>query len=340
MKLLNLGNIDTYILLGGGGLMVRVIAELQKRKKKIIIFSGKRHLDEIIDNFTLRDFLVKQKGIVWHESADINIDARINQYLAKSALAITFGPSWDLEPDFINKFKGRLFNLNPIRLPEFRGGAHFSWQIMMSDKQGASVIEQWGKIISTGKIITKKLFNFGTRAKIPRDFIDISNKHSLLLFKEFFDRIERQRDFQLIAQDENKSIYFPRLYTPAHGYIDWSWEGKDVYLFICAFDEPYKGASTFIDNQKVFLKGCVYRKSKKNIHPFQSGLIFRLGRRKLFVAAQHGILEISRVDDERDKNIIDDLRLGDRFYTPRSCLDEALSFSAIYDSKGIKSTSK
>ena len=71
-------------------------------------------------------------------------------------------------------------------------------------------------------------------------------------------------------QLEYLSIYWPRLSTEHHGYVDWSWSLKDIERFICAFDEPYPGASTYIGSRKVHLKEGYADFNDGLFHPFQS----------------------------------------------------------------------
>ena len=56
-------------------------------------------------------------------------------------------------------------------------------------------------------------------------------------------------------------------------------------LFINAFDDPYKGASTFINKKRVYFKKCSLEKLENtNFHSFQAGIIIRKHKDIVYVA--------------------------------------------------------
>jgi methionyl-tRNA formyltransferase len=172
--------------------------------------------------------------------------------------------------------------------------------------------------------------------RYPIDYYEYSISEYQKLLSRFFDLVQEGKDFDVTVQQEYFSSYWPRLNTDIHGYIDWSWELTDIERFICAFDDFYNGASTFLNGQKVRLKKCytLYRDGK--FHPFQRGLIYRVADGKVFVAAGEGTLLVNSILDENGVSIINELRVGDRLYTPTKSLEEAMEFRAVYTPTGIK----
>ena len=67
-------------------------------------------------------------------------------------------------------------------------------------------------------------------------------------------------------------MYWPRLNTDAHGYINWSNDVEDIEKFICAFDDPYKGAITYFNDNKIRVKKVFLMKTDGIFHPFQNGI--------------------------------------------------------------------
>jgi len=130
-------------------------------------------------------------------------------------------------------------------------------------------------------------------------------------------------------------MYFPRLNTLKQGLINWNWDTNDIESFICAFDEPYAGASTFIDGKKVHLKECYSEFNDGPFHPFQAGLIYKIYSDAIFIATRSGTIIVRGVSDENGKNIIGKLRTGQRFFTPLKYLEDAMTFSAEYSAEGI-----
>jgi AICAR transformylase/IMP cyclohydrolase PurH len=112
----------------------------------------------------------------------------------------------------------------------------------------------------------------------------------------------------------------------------------ELERFVCAFDEPYEGASSFLGERRVHLKGCVMGCDEGEFHPFQSGLVFRIHAGKIYIAAPGGYLLVSQVTDADGTTIIDTIELGMRFTTPVKHLEAAAGTRAVYTATGIKST--
>jgi methionyl-tRNA formyltransferase len=129
------------------------------------------------------------------------------------------------------------------------------------------------------------------------------------------------------------STYWPRLSTDKHGFIDWGWSLSDVESFICAFDDPYAGAATFINSKKVRLKKCFADYNDGHFHPFQKGIVYRKSSDALFVAFEDGALVIRSIMDEKKMNVMNEISVGDRFFTPYKFLESAMQFRAIYSAK-------
>jgi methionyl-tRNA formyltransferase len=162
----------------------------------------------------------------------------------------------------------------------------------------------------------------------------MAQKEGLKLFNEFIDQVQQGRQFTLNKLDQRHSTYFPRLYTQKHGFINWSWNGREINDFIYAFDDPYEGASTFLNNQPVHLKSSTITLAEGKFHPFFSGLVYRISNKSVYIAVKDGTIIIQKVILGK-KNIINQIRVGQRFYTPIKYLEEAMTFEAKYDSRGL-----
>ena len=140
----------------------------------------------------------------------------------------------------------------------------------------------------------------------------------------------------LSSQQEWFSLYWPRLCTDVHGYVDWAWTLKQVEQFIAAFDAPYKGVVTFLNQEKVRLKKGYSIVSDGTFHPFQVGIIYKIRGDCVFVAMEQGSLVIQDIRDEDGDDIISNLKVGDRFFTPSRYLEKAKESRAVYTSQGLR----
>ena len=158
--------------------------------------------------------------------------------------------------------------------------------------------------IDEGDIVYQRNFIFPHSLKKPIDYFlfQIEKKKKFLI--EFIDKLKENNDFPTIGQPEYLSSYYPRLNTEKNGWIDWSLKNIDLFNFICAFDDPYLGASTMYQKNIVRIKSVTWTRSEHNFHPYQHGLIYRKIDEYILVAINGGSLIIEKVINNKNKNIL------------------------------------
>jgi methionyl-tRNA formyltransferase len=336
-------NIEHVLLFGGS----RVLAEfahqtIQQGHYRVTVFSCERQLEEALyeDGRTLGQVLTVH-DIPFVSAPDINTDATLLGLDIESAVGIGLGEAWQFSPELIERFAGRLLDLMGTRLPQYLGGAHYTWQILRKNRLGCCNLQVINEdtlqsVFAPGEIVKRREYFFPASARIPYDYFDAAVENEVAFLHDFLEDVREGRDFNLAPLQEDFSLYFPRLHTLTHGFVNWDWNTEDIEQFICAFDAPYAGASTFLDGQRVHVGQCYSEYNDGPFHPFQSGLIYRLGSHAAFVASKTGTLVIKRVVDGEGKDLLPQLRVGQRFFTPAERLERALSFSAVYTEQGLE----
>ena len=335
-RMVDFGDVSDLIMLGGGSLLPQVADKAKDLGASVLVVTSQRHCDESVDLYgaaTLGAYL-EARGIDFVVSADVNSDEAVLQRIAEGTLGISFGAAWIFNGDFIDRFAGRLINLHGSRLPQDKGGGGFSWRIMRGDRKGYVLFHQVAPGIDEGDIIAYDEFLYPHSCRIPIDYERYTVERYLDLFAGFFADIKGGKSFTLTPQQGYFSSYWPRLHTDSHGYVDWNWSLEDLERFVCAFDEPYSGASTFLDGKRVRLKQCVADRGDGHFHPFQTGIVYRTSREGVFVVAGEGSLIIGRVIDDAGEEIT--VRVGSRFSTPVDHLQEALQQRVFYTPQGLK----
>jgi methionyl-tRNA formyltransferase len=160
------------------------------------------------------------------------------------------------------------------------------------------------------------------------NFIKILSKK--IVNKEYFD---------LFNQINYLGKYFPRLNSKINGFINWDLPSYDLVNFINSFDDPYDGASTFLNREnfgKLFIKSVHLHGGEIPNHPFMSGIITRHDKKWLVVstANRHSLL-IEKVINSKGENIINNIKVGDRLYTPHKFLYAAKDTRIRYKSAGL-----
>lgn len=334
------GVIDKVILFGGAPLLVATAKHLRVLGMQVSIYTSPRHATEPLEatGVTLAQAL-QRLDMPFVCTDDINRESGLLSEITESTLGIGMGEAWSFSREVIAHFGGHLLDFMGIPHPRYRGGAHYTWMILHQNLQGGcnlQVINE--KMIQgeydSGAIVKSRSYAFPEWVKIPQDYFDAAVPEEVNFIQEFLDEVRAGRDFPLQEPDESRSLFLPRLNTMTQGWIDWTWTGKEIERFICAFDSPYAGASTHILGVRVHLKSAILDKDEQPFHPFQSGLITRsTAEEGLVIATRSGHLKVKSISPASGETLVRSPSVGDRFVTPASKLETALTYRASYGSK-------
>lgn len=327
--------INRIILFGGNRPLFNFALSAKMRNLEIIIFTDKFRLNMQINEYGDLEQNFKKENISYIETDIISREILVN-YINDNTIGFSICTFWIFKRNIIELFNGRFYNYHGARLPKERGGGTFTWKILSQTRIGGLTIHKVEPSVDTGDIVMYREFIFPTACRIPIDYMNYTEKIETELFLNFLTAIEQGKEFKTIPQMENYSLYWPLINTPLNGFINWDWSVDDIELFINAFDDPYKGASTFYNNMKVYLKKCFKDCNEGIFHPFQAGIIFRIRDECIFIATIGGALVVKDIFDEKGNRINEKIKIGYRFYTPSSVLDNAKINKAEYNSMGLK----
>ena len=259
----------------------------------------------------------------------------------KNTIFVSLGARYIFKKDTIeNFFSNNLVNFHGTRLPLDTGGGGFSWKIMREDRIDNQLVHVVNEGLDTGPIINNSLSLFPKTCQIPIDFEIYRLKKFIEFYTKFLKEVQNGKYFDLKSQVDYLGRYNPRLNTEIDGLINWDMDSYDLFNFINAFDEPYKGASTFLNNGnfgKLYLKKVHLHGGDSSNHPYMSGMVSRHDKNWIVVStkSKHMIL-IEKVLDKKGNNIISKIKVGDRFYTPYEELEKSKKKRTIFYSKGLK----
>ena len=263
----------------------------------------------------------------------------LDNFQVEKTLFVSFGPRWIFNNKIIkNLFKNNLVNFHSSRLPLDAGGGGFSWRIMRNDRLGNCLVHLVDSGVDTGPILKSEEFIFSKACKIPSDFDKENNDRLLNFYEKFLNELKLRKKLKLKHQTQSLRRYNPRLNTQINGWIDWFNSSSDLYYFINAFDDPYKGASTYVNKTKVNIKSVHLHGGEVKNHPFSSGIIIRKNKDWVVVSTNDAnCLLIEKVINSNNKNIVNELNEGDRFYTPYNKLVQSRSLRLQYNALSKKS---
>lgn len=259
----------------------------------------------------------------------------------KKTIFISLGARYIFKKNTIkNLFSNNLVNFHSSRLPLDAGGGGYSWRIMREDRIDNQLVHLVDEGIDTGPIISNEISLFPKNCKIPLDFENYSFKKFISFYKNFIQNILKGKNFELKAQVNYLGRYNPRLNTGKDGFINWDMGSYELFNFINAFDDPYDGASTFLSNNKfgkLHLKKVHIHGGDSSNHPYMSGLVSRHDGKWIVVCtnSKHMLL-VEEILNNKGKNVIKDIKVGDRFYTPLKELVKLRKTRTRINSRGLK----
>jgi len=326
-----------------------------KKLENIVFLGFSQKLKELIktnDSLDIKTMVVtgsdQAKAIDKNIKINIfdNLNDRCKNLIKKkckveNTLFVSLGARYIFKKNTIeNFFLNNLINFHGTRLPLDAGGGRISWAIMREDRINNQSVNLITEKIDLGPIIDNKSSLYPRGYQIPSDLQNYDNSEFLIFYKQFIKKITKGTKFELKHQAEYLGRYNPRLHTAKNGLIDWSINSYDLINFINTFDEPYPGASTYLNDGnhgKLYLKGCQLHGGDSSNHPFMAGTVTRHDNNWIVVSTsgKHMLL-IEKVLNTKGKNILSEIKTGSKFFTPNNELQESKSARIIYSSTGIK----
>lgn len=339
MTTLSIGKRNFILLLGGGQIMIDLGTWLNQQGINFLIVTSPRHANtnfgDSLYSFEAQLESLRLPFIVTDDWKSI-FDSQLIEKM-QSGIAISLGASWIFkQSDITQYFNNHLYNAHGTRLPTYRGGGGFSWQILNGNRYGFCLLHRVGDGIDDGDIIAYEEFLYPATCRKPRDFQEYYQKKTINFLVNLFCKfVQQDTTFSLLSQPPYLAQYWPRLNTEQHGWIDWSYSVEDLDRFICAFDDPYQGAKTLLNNKVVRLKSSLVDYHDGKFHPFQRGLIYRKASQWICVAADHGTLIVEELLDDHGHSILAEVVVGDRFFTPIEQLAK-IQARVIYTTTGMR----
>ena len=325
-------NLKTIVFLGQSDRFEELLEINKKLKLKTIIITSD-HQAKLIK---------KEINFSVFNNLDNDFKKFINEQTSiEETLFVSLGARYIFKKDtIINFFKNNLINFHETRLPYDAGGGGFSWKIMREDRINNQLCHVIDEGLDAGPIIYTKLSLFPKYCSIPIDFDNYNLKKFLKFYSEFLEKLLSGHKFDLKPQINYLGRYNPRLDAETDGLIDWNLSSYDLINFINAFDEPYKGASAYLNNGnfgKLYLKNVHLHGGDSSNHPFMSGIVSRHDGDWIVVStkSKHMLL-IEMVLNTDGENILNKIKVGDRFFTPLEELNFSKKNRTTYTSKGKK----
>ena len=215
-------------------------------------------------------------------------DKSLNFLKAIGAIDIFFSINYLflLNKDLIKYPRKYCLNIHGSLLPKYRGRTPHVWAIINGEDKTGITVHQIDEGVDTGKVLLQK------EVKITQENTgaDILQNYFLL----YPDLINASIDLILndnvifSKQDEKRATYYGKR-IPEDGEINWNWNKERIRNWIRALANPYPGAFTYLNNNKLIIHKAKYSDLGYSFN-MENGLI--LSVKPLIVKTPNGALEL------------------------------------------------
>lgn len=278
-----------YCICVSGALGLTVLKQLSESTITIKCVLTDRHSDEIVNYSNEQHYSVfagnprNGEATSWLDENNIAFD---------NILSINY--LFILEPDVLNRAAGYAVNFHGSLLPKYRGRTPHVWAIINGEKETGITAHLMNANCDDGDIVRQVV--------VPIEDDDtgaiILEKYKTLypgLIQQVVDDIERGK-VQCRKQDYSKATYFGKR-TPDDGGINWEWQKERIRNWVRAQAQPYPGAFSFLNNEKVIINKIEFS-DLGFMDSMANGLIVDIIDGTPYVKTQNGVVEL--VDYETD----------------------------------------
>jgi methionyl-tRNA formyltransferase len=201
-----------------------------------------------------------------------------------------------IEKDVVNFPSKYCINIHGSLLPKYRGRTPHVWSIINNEKYTGVTAHLIDENCDTGAIVKQERIEISfndTGASLLEKYSQVYLKMLTYLLNEV-----ESDNLTAESQDESKATYFHKR-TPDDGEINWGWQKERIRNWVRAQANPYPGAFTVLNDQRVIIDEIVYSDMGFK-QDFPNGMV--LGTSPVLVKTQNGVVELSKIRE--GKNLI------------------------------------
>ena len=190
-------------------------------------------------------------GCALHLTTNINAPETVAALSANRIdLTLVVGWSQICRRGFRDAARLGAIGYHPTPLPQMRGRAVIAWTILAGASETGSTLFWLDEGVDSGGILAQRRY----RVAANETARSLYEKHKAVLPELILDAVGKVEagDLLGVAQDEALASYCARR-TPEDGLIDWTADSGSILRLIRAVGDPYAGAFTFFQGEKLTL---------------------------------------------------------------------------------------
>ena len=153
------------------------------------------------------------------------------------------------------------FGLHASLLPNYSGGAPLVWSLINDEKEAGISFFQLMNGVDNGPIVGQKSTDILETDDISTLYRRIEGLGVSLLAENLPGLLLRKENF--VIQDEINRVIYPQR-SPDDGEINWDLNSRQVWNFVRAQTNPYPGAFSYFNKQKIHILSGKYHQDNED----------------------------------------------------------------------------
>jgi methionyl-tRNA formyltransferase len=239
--------------------------------------------------------LADELGIPCFVTRNLNVE-EIVRIVKEQKVRAAISANWRVMiPDsFIDLFECGILNFHLGSLPDYKGNAVANWTIINGEDYINGTIHKLTYEMDAGDIVATMRIPINEDTYI-KEVLTEGARIAPLIYEKALDKLFIDPSAYEIKGTVRGLHCYPRL--PEDSQINWQASAIDIGRLIRASSQPYSGAFTFLNNEKIIIWKAKPIIPQDKILAMPGHVIkIRKDRKTILVACGHGFLEIEEIE--------------------------------------------
>ena len=241
------------------------------------------------------ELLAQQIGARFFMMKSLN-DEELIRILKENKIRAAISANWKytIPKSFLDLFECGILNFHLGNLPDYKGNATVNWSILNGEDKIYGNIHKMDPVLDAGDVISRKAIPIAEQTYIA-DILKAAIRDVPLLYEKALNKVFKNLNAFEIKGSLHGLRCFPRL--PEDSQVNWNDSAKMISRLIRASSEPYQGAYSYLNGEKIIIwRARVFEYKEKFLAAPGHVVGITKDSKTIQVACGKGMLEIQEIE--------------------------------------------
>jgi methionyl-tRNA formyltransferase len=212
----------------------------------------------------------------------------------KIRAAISVNWKYTITKNFLDLFECGILNFHLGNLPDYKGNATVNWSIINGEKKIYGNIHKMDPKLDAGDVITRKAIPITEQTYIA-EILKTALRDAPLLYEKALNKVFKNPGAYELKGSLRGLRCYPRL--PEDSQVNWVENVKTISRLVRASAEPYNGAYSFLNGEKIIIwKATAFRHKDPFLAVPGHVVEIQKDSQTVHIACGKGILKIQEIE--------------------------------------------